>query len=80
MFFLTLAFSLLLSFTINVDYQAVILVQFFAELPVLVEQVKRNNRSSNINPLEYLHRKLNDSLNQPFHEGGCYHIETSPLI
>ena len=58
-----LVFPCLLSFTIMADDQDVILVQFFEELPILVEQATRNSHSSNINLLENFH--INDSLN-PF--------------
>ena len=39
------------------------LEQFFTELPVLVDQATRHLHSSNLNLLEHLSRRLDDSLN-----------------
>ena len=55
--------SLIFSFTIMANDQGATLVQFFEELPIIVEQVTSNiHNSSNINLLEYFYRK-HDSLN-----------------
>ena len=37
--------------------------QVFTELPLLVDQATRHLHSSNLNLLEYLSRRLDDSLN-----------------
>ena len=45
------------------DDQDATLVQFFKELPIIVEQATRNIHSSNMNLLEYFQRKHKNFLN-----------------
>ena len=56
--FLTHVFSLIFCFIKMADDHDGTLLQFFKELPILVEKATRNIHSSNKNLLEYSHRKL----------------------
>ena len=51
------------SLIIMAGEQVETLEQFFTELPVLVDQATRHLHSSNLNLLEHLSRRLDDSLN-----------------
>ena len=55
---------MLFSLIIMAGEQVETLEQFFTKIPVLVDQVTRHLHSSNLNLLEHLSRRVDDSLNE----------------